>query len=606
MGNAKDKKVKTKALKNDFWMLGLIWRFTPSYVILCLIDGVFLGINSCIGMLFIKYLLNFLTNNSGLGKISNLVIAYGLYIAIFNMFFYWFYQVFLPYTKEKLHREMCSSMFLKAVSLDLEKYDDPEFYDDFIWAMEQTYIRATNLMDDTERMTSRMVGSVTLVGIFFGIDPLMAVLILAFAITRIIFTTLLNRTNVKFFSEINPLNRKDNYIRRVFMLPDYAKEIRATTVAEPLFDEFDKNKLKKDELVEKYSFKRVLFQFLGMALPVIGETLLYIILIYKIMVLKTMQLGDLTVAISGLWKISWNLRDLADRLIRYHEHGIFIEKIIKFMKNVPSIVGGEVDAPEFEELEIKDLEFSYTKDGQQITALDRINMKIRRGEKIAIVGYNGAGKTTLTKLIMRLYDPKQGTIKYNGKNLKEYSINSLRDKMVAVFQDYRIFAGTVAENVVGGEFDGKNEEKVLKALEKSDFCAKLKTLSNGILTLLTREFEDDGTELSGGEKQKLAIARAFYKNAQLIIMDEPSSALDPDAEYNLNRSISRYAEDKTVIFISHRLSTTRHADRIYMFEKGKIVESGTHEELIAKNGKYAYMFNLQAEKYRKAATEKQD
>ena len=125
MGNAKDKKVKTKALKNDFWMLGLIWRFTPSYVILCLIDGVFLGINSCIGMLFIKYLLNFLTNNSGLGKISNLVIAYGLYIAIFNMFFYWFYQVFLPYTKEKLHREMCSSMFLKAVSLDLEKYYEP-------------------------------------------------------------------------------------------------------------------------------------------------------------------------------------------------------------------------------------------------------------------------------------------------------------------------------------------------------------------------------------------------------------------------------------------------------------------------------------------------
>ena len=141
-------------------------------------------------------------------------------------------------------------------------------------------------------------------------------------------------------------------------------------------------------------------------------------------------------------------------------------------------------------------------------------------------------------------------------------------------------------------------QKVLEALEKSTFSDKLGKLPNGIDTPLTREFADDGTCLSGGESQKVAIARAFYKDADLIILDEPSSALDPNAEYELNRAIAKYAADKTVIFISHRLSTTCHADRIYMFDNGKIVESGSHAELIAKNGKYAYMFNLQAEKYR--------
>ena len=227
-----------------------------------------------------------------------------------------------------------------------------------------------------------------------------------------------------------------------------------------------------------------------------------------------------------------------------------------------------------------------------------MNLKISRGEKIAIVGYNGAGKTTLTKLVMRLYDPDEGEIFYNGRNVKEYTLESIRQRMAAVFQDYRIFACSVGENVAGGRYDAQNAGKVLEALENSSFTGKLRSLPLGIETQLTREFENSGTQLSGGEQQKLAIARAFYKNADLIILDEPSSALDPDAEYELNQAVYEYAGNRTVIFISHRLSTTRHADRIYMFDSGKLVECGTHEELTAAGGRYAYMFRLQAEKYR--------
>ena len=229
-----------------------------------------------------------------------------------------------------------------------------------------------------------------------------------------------------------------------------------------------------------------------------------------------------------------------------------------------------------------------------------MNLTIKKGEKVAIVGYNGAGKTTLTKLLMRLYDPTEGEILYNGRNLKEYDIPSLRSRIGAVFQDYKIFAATIAENVLSDTCTEADREIVTDALTKATFNDKLASLEKGLDTHLTKEFFDEGINLSGGESQKVAIARIFARPYDLIIMDEPSSALDPAAEYELNHTILEYAKDKTVVFISHRLSTTRIADRILMFADGKLIESGSHDELMALNGKNAEMFLLQAEKYRTA------
>ena len=199
---------------------------------------------------------------------------------------------------------------------------------------------------------------------------------------------------------------------------------------------------------------------------------------------------------------------------------------------------------------------------------------------------------------MRLYDPTDGEILYNGRNLKDYDIPSLRSKIGTVFQDYKIFASTIAENVLAGECSEDERGIVTDALTKATFGDKLESLEKGMNTELTKEFYDDGVNLSGGESQKVAIARIFARPYDLIIMDEPSSALDPIAEYELNHTILEYAQDKTVVFISHRLSTTRMADRILMFDSGRLIESGSHDELMAMNGKYAEMFKLQAEKYR--------
>ena len=594
----KDKKLKSGVvLKNNFWMLKKHWKYTPSYVVFTVIQGIERGVGGFIGMLYLKFIMDYLEKGEPFIKYLNLSIAFFIYWILSSLYHNWYWQIFLPKTREKLHMEMYCDLFKQAQRLDLEKYDDPEFYNDFIWSLEQSYQRSIDLMQDTSLLIHHIISSISLISLILTIDIWMALVILLVSIIRMLSTKNLNKELRSRFEEFNPIYRMDGYIRRVFMLPDYSKETRATDVKEVLFDEFHQNTERKNSIAEKHSKKIVLYNSLCNILPFVGEVIIYLILIHGIVVTGKITLGGLAVATNSIWRISWSMRDLVTRLMRYHEHALYIDKIMTFMSCEPNIISGRLKAPAFETLTIKNVGFSYKKDNKTVNALNNVNMEIKKGEKIAIVGYNGAGKTTLTKLILRLYDPQNGEILYNGTNLKEYSIDELRNRTVSVFQDYKIFAGTIAENVVAGEADSADKNKIIEALTRSTFDKKLSELENGIDTILTREFYDDGTQLSGGEQQKIAIARAFYKNADIIVLDEPSSALDPEAEYQLNRSITEYAKDKTVIFISHRLSTTRHADRIYMFDSGEIIESGSHEELMKLGGKYAYMFNLQAEKY---------
>lgn len=204
----------------------------------------------------------------------------------------------------------------------------------------------------------------------------------------------------------------------------------------------------------------------------------------------------------------------------------------------------------------------------------------------------------MIKLLMRLYDVTQGEILLGDTDIREYASEEYRKYFGVVFQDYQIFAATIGENVKMDCVQEQDEAAMREALRQSGFEEKLNTLARGIKTNLTREFDKEGINLSGGEAQKVAIARIFPRNCNMVILDEPSSALDPISEYNVNQSMMEAAKDKTVVFISHRLSTTRNADRIIMLADGEIIEEGSHDELMKLNGKYAHMFNMQAEKYR--------
>lgn len=603
------KKREKGALKADLWMYRLIWKYAPGYVWTNLLYGVLMGVIPAIGILYTEKLYNDIESNHPFERILLFILVYWGALLVLRGLHTAYQLILLPRYREVINRKLYSDIFAHASKTDLAAYDNPEFFNDFIFSMQGAWPHVIQLIEGTGNIISNIVALVVSAGVLVGVDPLVAGIVLASGILRIFTSGRYNILYKKQEEEVTPLRHHVDYAKRVFTTPDYAKELRSSRVSENLMDDYAKTSEEFKTATVKYGKKYLFYDFLFLIILDMANYAVMLILLWQLMMVPDsgVTLGGFAVGVNAIWSLGWRIQYLGRLFMDFHQHGIFVKKIIRFFDIKPTIVSGDRAAEPFESLEIRDLTFAYTEEEGKAPTLESVDLTIRKGEKIAIVGYNGAGKTTLTKLIMRLYDPTKGEILYNGHDLRDYDLEGLRGRVAAVFQDYRIFAATIAENVVGGELaEGEVGEdqrrRVEEALRKSTFSDKLSTLEKGIDTQLTREFHDDGTQLSGGEAQKVAIARAFYKDADLIILDEPSSALDPNAEYELNRALYGYAEDKTVIFISHRLSTTRHADRIYMFDSGRLIEAGSHDELMALDGKYAYMFNLQAEKYQQSQT----
>lgn len=254
------------------------------------------------------------------------------------------------------------------------------------------------------------------------------------------------------------------------------------------------------------------------------------------------------------------------------------------------------------DIDLKDVSFTYT--GSKSPVIQNLSLHISKGERIALVGENGAGKTTLVKLLMGLYPIREGSITIDDVDIQEYNKQEYHKHFGTVFQDLQIFSLPLSHNVLMKEPENEEERQlVVESLEKAQFGDKLKTLPQGIDSMVTKEFDENGFICSGGQAQKIAIARVFAKDPDIVILDEPSSALDPIAEYNMYKNMMEASEGKTVFFISHRLSSARIADRIYFLEHGQIVETGTHDELMELDGKYAEMFQLQAKNYKEKQQE---
>ena len=599
-------------------MLGKIAKYTPDYFILMIIEGIGWGaINSAVAIFNYELLNTVDEGGDFLYAVTVIAVMAGFYLLAYA-FDKWYWCIKNPLMRQKLQLRMHEELFVKSRSLDLSCFDDPEFYNDFVWAMNESDKRAVEVIEDTGKLVNRIVASFTMFGLLFTVDYVIALILLCSSAVTVICNLVGNKVSFMHSKETNPMFRKKGYINRVYHLADYAKELRIRHADELLMKEYDENNENIIKAAQKYGVKY--FFLYGLGWNALGDLTFFAIILYMISLLSVGELavGGFAASVSVVWSVRWMLTDLIERLTKYPKHSLYIEKYLEFMRFEPKMRGGITQIPEFSSLEFRNVSFSYEfsahpkykfheedheikKAESEGEVLKNVNLTVRAGEKIAIVGYNGAGKTTLIKLIMRLYDPTAGEILYNGINIKEFEPEAYRQKIGTVFQDFRIFAASIAENVMGGEYTADDEKTVLDALDAADFLEKLASLKDGIHTHLTREFDDSGTNLSGGESQKVAIARVFARNYPIVIMDEPSSALDPMAEYKLNQSILKSTEEKTVIFISHRLSTTRIADTIYMFDTGKLIEQGSHAELLAAGGKYAEMFRLQSEKYRSEA-----
>lgn len=597
----KDKQSFSKVFKNNWYLFRICFHAAPGYTIMHITEAFR---NNLVIFLEFTFALNFVLECAEFGRPFKdaAIFLLGLlaFVVLGLLFNALLFQKVQMKAQPKIKQALKEKLFIKAKEIDLACYDDPAFYNDYILAVSE----ADNQVDRMFNLLSSLFGGLTLLitsGAFIAGNDLTSLLfVLGSFLASLWSGKALSKLNFKIRNEKNPHERKLAYVNRVFYLNDYAKEIRLNTeVSAELLKDFDSTNDLVRDIDRKYAGKRFFLQFMKDYLcnSFLIDVVYMIYLVYCAAVLHRISYSNVAVMRGTTNRMKNQMRQFSDVYPKMLEISLYIEKIQKFLAMEPTIVSAEKrPLPEVPtELELRNVSFGYNdKDGY---ILKNINMKIDPQNKIAIVGYNGAGKTTLIKLIMRLYDPNEGEILLNGINIKEYDVEEYRRKIGTVFQDFKIFAATVKENVLLDFADTGSDSAVTNALEKSGFSERLSSLSEGLSTDLTTEFEEKGVNLSGGESQKLAVARVFYKNANLIILDEPSSALDPLAEYHLNRSMLTAADHKSVVLISHRLSTTRIADRIYMLEQGHIIEEGTHNELLARDGKYAQMWRVQAGQY---------
>lgn len=581
-----------KGIKNTFKLAQIVIRIKPFYLVYGIIDIFMSMLMMLMPIGIVQVVIWLFQNDKEFFYVILTCTGFSLVYYLINVTHFYFNKLY-----NRKYREFVAKfevmIFDKLKEIDYEVYQSSNFLNDYTRAIDEGPYAAIQAYWGLQRVVSSFLTVCAIFGIFASLHWL----IIVYAIVVGVIFFWLGKHNAQLSWDLSEKQKQNfrhrGYIRRMFYLKDASEDIRTSNIRD-IFLNINNNvgdKVVKN--IDKYS-KRSVISF-------IANTLVKSIYPVAIGFLAYFSIDNVDIAIFASLLVAAeslrnNVLELSDALAFLDSQGVQGQAVFKVLDQKGTLeISGSIEADEFKKIEVQDLHFSY----QDKEVLKGINLTISKGDKIAIVGENGAGKTTFVKLLLRLYDVNQGKIIYNGVNYQDLKPYKLRERVGAAFQEFEVYAFSIAENVLLRKVENEDDEAlVIEALKFSGLYDKVMSFEKGIHTQVTKEFEESGVELSGGEKQKLALARTYASNYDLIILDEPNSALDPLAEAEIYNKMMKLSDLHTLIFISHRLSTTIKADKIYLFDQGKIVEEGTHKELMQiENGKYKYMFNVQAENY---------
>ena len=579
----------------------LAWSISPSYIGLLILHSLIASGQVLINVILPKFLVDELVGNQDMERL----LIFGLAIVFSNLFF-----SFLGNTMKRtmdvknihLGEMMNQEMAKKIMNVEYSYLENPYYLD-----LKERAVFATRNQDSMNylirNIASGLNSFVTIFGLVIILITLSPILVLLLVLTIVLSLFIYKQFmdyQLNFMQEIIPVNRKYGYYVSFAFNDKIQKDIRLYGMNKMLTDRITKYNIEINRWFSAYYKKQGIYMGLYGIINDLQAALAYGYVALRVLTSAfggRIGIGSFTMYVNAAINFSRSTTELGNSLIGIMQTLGYLEPFMEFMSlpDEEMVDGSIVFQGDIETIEFRNVSFSYP--GSDKEVLKDISFKINQGDKISIVGLNGAGKTTLVKLICRLYQPKSGEILINGHNIFDYEHKSNMEKIAAVFQDFKLFAFSIDENITCDEVNS-NTERTMDLIEEVGLKDKIESLPNGLESLYGKAYDKSGIELSGGESQKIAIARALYKDASLLILDEPTSALDPLAEADIYENFNKMVGGKTAIYISHRMSSSVFCDKILIIDDGKVIDYDSHRNLLnKKDGLYYKLFNSQSVNY---------
>lgn len=589
---------------NFVYAVKLTWQLNNQFIIAMIVMGVLSALYMLIGIYIPKIVLALVENKVTTDTMIKVLVAVGIIILVVKLI-NTKAQYVGEYAWDKVYKGLVSKYLRKSFTTDFKNMENPDFLD----LIERSKHAMYNYQGISGycRRGSNILSNIVLVVIAGAaiavINPLiiLVLVVISYFIYKILDSTM-EWMKVNFRDAMSSNFRKNYYFSSTARDFKYAKDIRLFKMQDFIEQTWKDINTVYYAACKKNHRKWVMCEAKMSFLRLFQNLLLYVVLIYMVLN-KGMSISDFVLYIGLVASFSTAMTDMFCNMVWMNMNRMELDDFRTFMdwnEDKPDIEKGQgvsknIGLKQFE-FKFENVSFKYP--GHEKYVLKNINLTIEAGSKLAVVGINGAGKTTLTKLLMRLYEPTEGRILLNGVDVKKCDRDIYFKIFAPVFQNIEIFAFPVWQNISMKPENETDKNRTMEALERSGLDEKINKYENKIDTMLLRIFDPNGVDLSGGERQRLAMARALYQNREVLVLDEPTAALDALAEDRMYQEFNQMVKGKTAIFISHRLSSTRFCDKIVMFEDGRIIEEGTHEQLIKANGKYRNMFQVQAQYYK--------